>query len=106
LLIAIAFHSVNQYLQMVLQQAKKNQTPVILLTDTLGDLVGKYATATLAARRGPVMAFHSVTVPMTIINALLLALSSGDQENILSNLDKMDQLLNSFPQLNSPSQPK
>ncbi len=105
LLIAIAFHSVNPYLKLVLEQANQNKTPVILITDTLGDLIGNYATATLAARRGPVMAFHSVTVPMTIINSLLLALSSVDQEKIMNNLDKLDQLLNNVQQMNNPLQP-
>ncbi len=29
---------------------------------------------------------------MTIINALLLALSAADQEKVMNNLDKLDQL--------------
>ncbi len=33
-----------------------------------------------------------MTVPMTIVNALLLALSSVDQENVMENLDNLDQL--------------
>ena len=45
-----------------------------------------------SARRGPVSAFHSLTVPMTIINALLLAHSSADQENVMARLDELDQL--------------
>ena len=69
-----------------------NWTPVILLTDTLGPMVGDKADVVLAARRGPVSAFHSLTVPMTIVNALLLALSSVDQEKVMTNLDKLDQL--------------
>jgi DNA-binding MurR/RpiR family transcriptional regulator len=100
LLIAIAFRSINQYLQLVLEQANQHKTPVILVTDTLGDLVGKKATVTLAARRGPISAFHSLTVPMTIINALLLALSSIDQEKIMNNLDKLDQLRDRVKRMN------
>lgn len=92
LLIVIAFHSVNPYLQLTLERANEHKTPVILITDTLGDLIGHMATVTLAARRGPVSAFHSLTVPTTIINALLLALSAADQERIMNNLDKLDQL--------------
>jgi DNA-binding MurR/RpiR family transcriptional regulator len=96
LLIAIGFRNVNPYLQLVLEQANQHNTPVILVTDTLGDLVGKNASVILAARRGPVSAFHSMTVPMTIINTLLLALSSVDQERIMNNLDRLDQLRNSI----------
>jgi DNA-binding MurR/RpiR family transcriptional regulator len=92
LLVAFAFHSINPYLQTVLEQANTHETPIILITDTLGDLVGKKATVILDARRGPVSSFHSLTIPMTIINSLLLALSSVDQEKIMTNLDKLDQL--------------
>jgi DNA-binding MurR/RpiR family transcriptional regulator len=103
LLFAFAFRSVNPYLILVLDEANKHQTPVILVTDTLADLVGKKATVTLAARRGPVSAFHSLTVPMTIINTLLLALSATDQENIMSNLDRLDQIRNYLQQMNDLS---
>jgi DNA-binding MurR/RpiR family transcriptional regulator len=105
LLIAIGFHSVNPYLQLVLDQANQHNTPVILITDTLGDLVGKNASVVLAARRGPVSAFHSLIVPMTIINTLLLALSSVDQERIMNNLDKLDQLRNSVQPMNDLPHP-
>ncbi len=92
LLIAIGFFNLTPSLQMVLDYANQQKTPVILMTDTLGPLVGSKADVVLAARRGPVSAFHSLTVPMTIINALLLALSSVDQEQVMAHLDKLDQL--------------
>jgi len=92
LLFAFGFHSVNPFLQIALEQANEHGAPVILVTDTLGELVGNRATVILAARRGSVSAFHSMTVPMTVVNSLLLALSSVDQEKIMPNLDKLDQL--------------
>jgi DNA-binding MurR/RpiR family transcriptional regulator len=92
LLIAIGFFSFSPNLQLVLEHANQRKTPVILLTDTLGPLVGEMADVILSARRGPVSAFHSLTVPMTIVNALLLALSSADQEKVMANLDDLDQL--------------
>jgi len=92
LLIAIGFFNMTPTLQMVLDYANEHKTPVILVTDTLGPMVGDKADIVLAARRGPVSAFHSLTVPMTILNALLLALSLVDQEKVMTNLDKLDQL--------------
>ncbi|MBN2149281.1 MAG: MurR/RpiR family transcriptional regulator [Anaerolineales bacterium] len=100
LLIAIGFINITPPLKIVIEQANLHKTPVILVTDTLGPLVGDKATVTLAARRGPVSAFHSLTVPMTLINALLLALSSVDQERVMANLDKLDQLRHRFAQTN------
>jgi DNA-binding MurR/RpiR family transcriptional regulator len=99
LLIAIGFFNVTTSLQMVLEYANQAKTPVILVTDTLGGIVGDKANVVLAARRGPVSAFHSLTVPMTIINALLLALSSVDQEKVMTNLDKLDQLREHLKQI-------
>jgi len=92
LLIAIGFFNLTPNLLMVLDYANQHKTPVILLTDTLGPMVGNQADVVLAARRGPVSSFHSLTVPMTIINALLLALTAADQEKVMTNLDKLDQL--------------
>lgn len=92
LLIAIGFFNLTPALQIVLDYANQQGTPVILVTDMLGPLVGDQANVVLAARRGPVSAFHSLAVPMTIINALLLALSSADQENVMAHLDKLDQM--------------
>jgi DNA-binding MurR/RpiR family transcriptional regulator len=92
LLIAIGFFNLTPALQLVLDYAAHQQTPVVLVTDTLGPLLGEKADIVLAARRGPVSAFHSLTVPMTIINAVLLALSSVDQEHVMAHLDQLDQL--------------
>ena len=92
LLVAIGFFNLTPSLQLVLDYANQHKTPVILLTDMLGPLVGDKADVILSARRGPVSAFHSLTIPMTIVNALLLALTSVDQENIMTNLDRLDQL--------------
>ena len=100
LLIAIGFFNFTPSLQMVIEYANQQKTPVILVTDTLGPLVGEMADVILSARRGPVSAFHSLTVPMTIVNALLLALSSVDQETVMTSLDKLDQLRERFKKTN------
>jgi DNA-binding MurR/RpiR family transcriptional regulator len=92
LLIAIGFFNLTPNLQMVLDYANQHKAPVILVTDTLGELVGEKADVILSARRGPVSAFHSLTVPMTMINAMLLALSSADEDNVMAHLDILDQL--------------
>jgi len=92
LLIAIGFFNLTPNLQMVLDYANQHKTPVILVTDTLGPMVGNKADIVLAARRGPISSFHSLTVPMTIINALLLTLTAVDQEEIMANLDRLDQM--------------
>ena len=63
-----------------------------MLTDTLGSIIGEKADVVLAAKRGPVSAFHSLVVPMTIINTILLEIANQNQEVVISNLDNLDQL--------------
>ena len=46
----------------------------------------------LAAKRGPMVEFHSLVVPMTVINALLLALANEDRERVIAKLDQLDHL--------------
>lgn len=97
ILLAIAFFSVTPTLKFVLDYAQRVECPAILLTDTLEPVVGDKARVVLAARRGPVSSFHSLTVPMTIINAILLTLAQTDQDRTLSSLDRLDELRRSYP---------
>lgn len=92
LLFAIGFFDVNPTLQIVLDHANEVNCPVILLTDTLGSIIGTKADVILAAKRGPVSAFHSPVVPMNIINVLLLEIAYQNQDKVLPKLDKLDQL--------------
>jgi DNA-binding MurR/RpiR family transcriptional regulator len=90
LLITIGFYNLTPNLQIVLEHADKVKAPVILITDTLEPQVKNHVDVLLTAHRGPVSAYHSLTVPMTIINTLLLMLSQVDEENVMSNLDTLD----------------
>lgn len=92
LLVVICFFDISAALQLVLDYAKEVHCPVIMLTDTLGSIIGDKANVVLAARRGPMAEFHSLVVPMTIINTLLLAVANEDREQVMINLDKLDQM--------------
>jgi DNA-binding MurR/RpiR family transcriptional regulator len=91
LLFVICFFDVSPTLHLVLDYAREVHTPVIMLTDTLGPIVGSKADVVLAAKRGPVSGFHSLVVPMTIINSLLLSLANEDT-SVMQNLDNLDQM--------------
>lgn len=90
LVFTICFFDVTPALQLVLDYANQVGCPVIMLTDTLGSIIGDKADVVLAAKRGPVSKFHSLVIPMTIINTLLLALASENQEDVINHLDKLD----------------
>lgn len=101
LVFVICFFDQNPVLKLVLEHARKTGCKIILLTDTLESILGTKADIILAARRGPVGEFHSLVVPMTIVNALLLSLASEEQERILPILDKLDSLRDQLKYFNS-----
>ena len=101
LLIVICFFSINPSLKLVLDYANEVHCPVIMITDTLDTIIGDKADVVLAASRGPVSEFHSLVVPMTIINALLLALANQEQEQIMPMLDRLDLLRDKLKIFNS-----
>jgi len=92
LLFMIGFFDVNPTMQFVLDYAREVKCPAILLTDTLGSVIGEKVDIVLSAKRGPVSEFHSLVVPMTIINTVLLEIATRDQDAVTANLDKLDQL--------------
>ncbi len=92
LLFMICFFDVSPTQQLVLDYANEVGCSVIILTDTLGSIIGDKANVILAARRGPMAEFHSLVVPMTIINTLLLALANEERDKVMANLDRLDQM--------------
>ena len=92
LLFMICFFDLTSAQQIILDYANEVHCPVIVLTDTLGSIIGDQADVVLAARRGPMAEFHSLVVPMTIINTLLLAFANEDRDQVMANLDRLDQM--------------
>lgn len=102
LLFVICFFDVTPALKLILDYAGEIECPVIMLTDTLGSIIGDKAAVVLSARRGPVSGFHSLVVPMTIINSLLLSMG-GEESGVMENLDKLDQLRERLKKYNGSS---
>ena len=91
-LLAAGFHYVRRELVIVLDQARAMRCPSILLTDTLGAALRDKPDVILASRRGPVSTFHSLTVPMAILNALILAVAMARPDESLAALTHLEQL--------------
>jgi DNA-binding MurR/RpiR family transcriptional regulator len=101
LVFVICFFDQNPTLNLVLDFARKTGSTIVMLTDTLDSVIGSQADVILAAQRGPVGEFHSLVVPMTIINAILLTIASEAQEKIMPVLDKLDCLREQLKDLNT-----
>jgi len=92
LVFVICFFDQNPSLRLLLDYARQIGCEVIMLTDTLDVVLGGKVDVVIAAQRGPIGEFHSLVVPMTIINTLLLSLASEDTDKIMPMLDKLDAL--------------
>jgi DNA-binding MurR/RpiR family transcriptional regulator len=90
--LATGFNYVRPELVGVLEHARATGCRSILLTDTLGPVLRSKADVILAARRGPVSTFHSLTVPMAVLNALILAVAMARPEESLAALNRLQQL--------------
>jgi DNA-binding MurR/RpiR family transcriptional regulator len=90
--LAAGFHHVRPELVAVLDHARALGCRSILLTDTLGPALRSKVDVVLAARRGPVSTFHSLTVPMSILNALVLAVAMARPDESLTALNRLQQL--------------
>jgi len=90
--LATGFYRVRPELVTVLDHARVTRCRSILLTDTLGPALRDKTDVVLAARRGPVSTFHSLTVPMSILNALILAVAMAKPDESLAALNRLDQL--------------
>jgi DNA-binding MurR/RpiR family transcriptional regulator len=86
------FHHVRPEIVAVLDHARATDCRSILLTDTLGPALRDKPDVILAARRGPVSTFHSLTVPMSILNALILAVAMARPDESLAALNLLQYL--------------
>ncbi len=90
--LATGFHRVTGELVAVLDHARKIGCPTVLLTDLLGPTFKDKVDIVLSARRGPVSNFHSLTVPMAILNAFILAIALSKPEESVASLNKLQQM--------------
>jgi DNA-binding MurR/RpiR family transcriptional regulator len=92
LVFVICFFDQNPALRLLLEYSQQAGSKIIMLTDTLDAILGDCVDVVLAAQRGPVGEFHSLVVPMTVINALLLSYADQEQDKIMPLLDRLDEL--------------
>ena len=90
--LATGFHRVSNELVALVTHARSLGCRIVFLTDTLGPTFRGKVDVILSARRGPVSTFHSLTVPMAILNAFILAVAMARSEESLASLDLLQSL--------------
>lgn len=94
--LATGFLRGTRELVAVLERAHALGCPVIFITDTLQSQYRDRASVVLAARRGPVSTFHSLTVPMAIVNTLILSVAMARSQESVAALERLQHLRADF----------
>lgn len=92
IVLAMGFHRLTGELAATIDYARRVGCKTILLTDTLRAHFQDKVAVILAARRGPVSTFHSLIVPMAILNAMILAVAMERPTESLGSLKRMEEL--------------
>lgn len=96
-LLAFAFRRAPRHWGIVLDHAARLGVPRVVISDTLGpSLVPNGDHLLFAPRSGSQDAFQTLTVPMTIANALVLQMAQLDEQRSMERLERVGQLLTTF----------
>jgi DNA-binding MurR/RpiR family transcriptional regulator len=91
-ILVTGFQRLTGELVAALNHAHKLGCRTVFLTDVLAPSFKDKADVILAARRGPVSTFHSLTVPMAILNAMILAIATEQSDESVAHLELLDEL--------------
>jgi DNA-binding MurR/RpiR family transcriptional regulator len=92
-LLALAFMHVRARDMIVLEHARGLRLPCVLVTDTLALALKGHYTVALAAPRGESDMFPTATVPLAILESLLLGIGNQDRARTLSTMKMRDELI-------------
>ena len=96
-LLIYAFRRTPRHYAALLQQAHGAEVAVIVISDTLGHMLSPAPDLLLAApRSGDGDGFQTLTVPMAISNAIVLAAGASDEAQALQTLEKLGALIKRF----------
>lgn len=96
LVIGISFPGYSMRTIKALEFAKSRCTRVISITDRETSPVNMYSNVPLLAKCGTVSIVDSLVAPLSLINALVVALCVKDQKRISDNLHLIEQLWDDY----------
>ncbi|PHV71182.1 N-acetylmannosamine kinase [Sporanaerobium hydrogeniformans] len=91
-MIGISFPRYSKRVLKALEFARGHKASVIAITDSYISPVAGFADYTLVGRSEMISFVDSLVAPMSIINALIVAISLRKKDEISSNLDKLENI--------------
>jgi DNA-binding MurR/RpiR family transcriptional regulator len=94
--VGISFPRYSQRTIKAMEYACTKGATTIALTDTDKSPLARYASCCLCARSDMVSFVDSLVAPLSVINALLVAISINKREDLDRSLDKLEKLWNEY----------
>ncbi len=94
--VGISFPRYSQRTIKAIEYAYTKGATTIALTDSEKSPLASYATHCLTARSDMVSFVDSLVAPLSVINALLVAISINKREDLDRSLDKLEKLWNEY----------
>lgn len=95
--IGISFPRYSMRILKALEFANSRNARVITLTDTVHSPINLYSSCNLLAKSSLSTIVDSMTAPMSVVNALVVALCMKKKKTVLDNLEELDRVWDDYP---------
>ncbi|MBD5135915.1 MAG: MurR/RpiR family transcriptional regulator [Lachnospiraceae bacterium] len=95
-IIGISFPRYSMRTLKAMEFANNRNAKVITITDSKNSPMNLYSSCNLFARSELTTVIDSLTAPMSVINALIVALSMKRKEKVINTLDTLEQIWNDY----------
>ena len=91
-IIGISFPRYSQRTLKALEFASKRKAKIITLTDSVHSPINIYSSCNLIARSDMASIVDSLVAPLSVVNALIVALCMKKQEEVIGTLETLEQI--------------
>lgn len=91
-IIGISFPRYSQRTLKALEFARKRKAKIITLTDSVHSPINIYSSCNLIARSDMASIVDSLVAPLSVVNALIVALCMKKQEEVIGTLETLEQI--------------
>ncbi|HEV7527058.1 MAG TPA: MurR/RpiR family transcriptional regulator [Acidimicrobiia bacterium] len=91
-IVVFAYGRPQSHVRVLIERAAALETPVVLITDTIGHKLGTAGMTTLQCGRGAPGLFASHGTTLVVIEALVLAMADSDRKASQENLATLNEL--------------
>ena len=95
-IIGISFPRYSQRTLKALEFASKRKAKIITLTDSVHSPINIYSSCNLIARSDMASIVDSLVAPLSVVNALIVALCMKKQEEVIGTLETLEQICGEY----------